>query len=142
MLGLARDSLLAFGPRASLLQLEPGTVRLPMPDRSTDRLLSTYVLDLLPSGDIAVFFQEAHRVLTPDGRLCLVSLTTGDTGLPRLVAHVWSMVHRFSPRLVGGCRPIRLGESCEAAQWEILHHRTVTSWAIPSEVLVARPRKV
>lgn len=139
MLGLARDSLSAFGPRASVLQLEPGTVRLPVPDRSTDRLLSTYVLDLLPPGDIAAFFQEAHRALTPDGRLCLVSLTTGDAGLPRLVAYLWSMVHRLRPQLVGGCRPIRLGEYCAAAQWEILHHQTVTSWAIPSEVLVARP---
>jgi ubiquinone/menaquinone biosynthesis C-methylase UbiE len=140
MLRLARDSVSPFGGRASVLQLEPGTVRLPVPDRSADRLVSTYVLDLLPRGDIAAFFEEALRVLEPGGRVCLVSLTAGRGAFPRLVTGLWSLVHRLGPQLVGGCRPIRLTEYCDPARWEILHHRTVVMWGVPSEILVTRPR--
>jgi ubiquinone/menaquinone biosynthesis C-methylase UbiE len=140
MLGLTRRALAPFGPRAAVLQLAPGIVRLPVSDKATDRLVSTYVLDLLSTTDIEVFFQEAWRVLEPGGRLCLVGLTTGSTAVPRLVARLWSLVHRLRPQLVGGCRPVRLSEYCHPARWDVLHHRTVTSWAISSEVLIARPR--
>jgi len=140
MLGLARRALVPFGPRAAVLPLEPGTVRLPIADRSSDRLVSTYVLDLLPAADIEGFFEEARRVLKPGGRLCLVSLTTGTTAATRLVAGAWSLVHRLRPQLVGGCRPIRLGEYYDPARWDVDHLRTVVTWAISSEVLVARPR--
>ena len=52
-----------------------GTVHFPLSDHSTDRLISSYVLDLLSDGDIRALFAEAHRVLMPGGRLCLASLT-------------------------------------------------------------------
>lgn len=139
MCDLARGALSAFGPRAAVHRLEPGTVHLPVPDGSTDRLVSTYVLDLLPAADITVFLEEAQRVLTPGGRLCLVSLTTGETLVSRGVARVWSVIHRLRPQLVGGCRPIRISEYCDPARWQLVHRRTMVSWAIPSEVLVARP---
>jgi len=140
MLTLARRSLASCGSRAAVLQLEPGTVQLPIADRSSDRLISAYVLDLLPVADIGAFFEEARRVLKPGGRLCLVSLTTGTTLVPRLVAGVWSLLYRLRPQLVGGCRPIRLGAYCAPAHWDLLHLRTVVTWAISSEVLVARLR--
>lgn len=140
MVRLARDSLASFGDRASVQLLEPGTVRLPVPDQSSDRLISTYVLDLLPSADIETFLQQARRVLKPDGRLCLVSLTNGRSMLPRVVSRLWTLVHRVRPQLVGGCRPIELEDYCSRASWDVLHQRTVVSWAISSEVLVARPR--
>ena len=139
MLTLARGRLSPFGSRAAVHQLAPGTVHLPMSDGSADRLVSTYVLDLLPAPDIEVFFQEARRVLSPHGRLCLVSLTTGATAFPRFVTSLWSLAYRLRPQLVGGCRPIRLGDFCRPTLWDTLHHRIVTSWAISSEVLVACP---
>jgi len=139
MVNLAQDSLASFGNRASVHQLEPGTIHLPVADQSTDRLISTYVLDLLPPADIDTFFGEAQRVLRSDGRLCLVSLTNGTSAFPRFVARLWTRIHRLRPQLVGGCRPIELGEWCDGAHWDILHQRTRVSWGIPSGVLVARP---
>lgn len=139
MLSLARSRLARFGDRASVQQLEPGALHLPILDHSCDRLLSTYVLDLLPPTDIETFFRQARRVLGPDGRVCLVSLTTGASAFPRMVARLWGLIYRVRPQLVGGCRPIELGQYCDRADWAILHQRTVVRWAIPSEVLVARP---
>lgn len=139
MVALARTRLTGLGDRAQIRQLAPGTVELPLDDQCADRVISTYVLDLLPDADIGVFFREARRVLRPDGRLCLVSLTRGPALLPRFVGNLWNLVFRLRPQLVGGCRPIELTPYCDGAVWEMLHHRTVVSWAIPSEILVARP---
>jgi ubiquinone/menaquinone biosynthesis C-methylase UbiE len=139
MIALARSALARFGQRASVHQLEPGTAHLPVLERSADRLIATYVLDLLPPADIERFFHEALRILRPDGRLCIVSLSTGVTACSRLVTHLWSAVYHLRPQLVGGCRPIHIGEYYAATHWDIVHHRNVVSWGIASEVLVMRP---
>jgi ubiquinone/menaquinone biosynthesis C-methylase UbiE len=138
MVELARNRLSAFGDRARVDQLEIGAVALPLGDECADRVVSTYVLDLLPDADIEAFFGEAHRLLQPGGLLCLVSLTTGSTPIPHLVASLWSLVFRLRPGIVGGCRPIRLTSYRAIDAWDHLHHGTVTSWAVSSEVFVAR----
>jgi len=139
MVELARGRMARFGDRAQVRQLDPGTVSLPLPDHSADRMVSTYVLDLLPEADIATFLREALRVLAPHGLLGLVSLTRGETPLPRLGAQLWMGAYRIRPQLVGGCRPVRLRPSCDPARWEVVHHRVLARWGIPSEILVAHP---
>lgn len=140
MLDIARGRLAEFGDRARLERLDPGTVRVPVPDRSADRFVATYVLDLLPAADIRTVLDEARRVLMPCGRLGLVSLTTGRPLFPWLVAHAWNAIFRLRPQLVGGCRPIELRDFCREPAWDILHHRTVVRWGITSEILIATPR--
>lgn len=140
MVALARERLATFRGRARVDQLATGAVHLPLPDGSADRFVSTYVLDLLSPHDIGTVLEEAHRVIVPGGRLCLVSLTTGSSIRSRLVAGLWRFAFSVRPQLVGGCRPIRLGPYCDQMAWEVLHHRTVVRWAIPSEVLIARRR--
>jgi ubiquinone/menaquinone biosynthesis C-methylase UbiE len=139
MIGIAQARLAREQDRVRLHLLDPGTVRLPVPGHSADRFVSTYVLDLLSAADIRTVLQEAHRILKPGGRLCLVSLTGGQSLLSSLVVHLWALVFRLRPQLVGGCRPIALGPYCAEASWEVLYRTVVVSWGIPSEVLVARP---
>jgi ubiquinone/menaquinone biosynthesis C-methylase UbiE len=55
--------------------------RLPVRTGSIERLLCTYVLDLLPAGDLPVVLGEFQRVLAPaEGRLAPVTLTEGGDG--------------------------------------------------------------
>lgn len=138
MVELAKTRLAVFEQRASVIRLSPGTLHFPIGDRSMDRLLSTYVLDLLPGPDIMTFFVEARRVLKPGGLLCISSLTNGPTVVSTLVSHLWSIVFRISPLIVGGCRPIELGQFCLASDWSQKHHSKQVQWGIPSEVLVLR----
>jgi ubiquinone/menaquinone biosynthesis C-methylase UbiE len=139
MLGLARQRLQPFGARSRVEQLEPGTVTLPLAAGSVDRLVSTYVLDLLPEPQIAEFLREAQRVLTPSGRLCVASLTVGRGLIPGVLSRLWTLVYRVRPDAVGGCRPIQLGPACDAQAWQRLHHERVVRWGVTSEVLVAAP---
>ncbi len=138
MANLATRRLAAFGKRSSVSQLQLGTIRLPVRDHSADRLISTYVLDLLPVSDIEAFFGEALRVLRPGGLLCLSSLTNGPTLLSGIVSHLWSTLFRIRPQAVGGCRPIDLESFHKAADWQLEHDSKSIQWGIPSEVMVLR----
>jgi len=136
MVRLASHRLARFGDRVHVRELEPGAVRLPVSDHIVDRVVSTYVLDLLPAPDIEIFLGEARRVLTPHGHLCMVSLTSGQSGLPRLVTRLWELMFRIRPQLVGGCRPLDVRAYLDGA-WHVLHHRILARWGVPSEIVVA-----
>ncbi len=137
MVDLTRARLEPWMDRARV-HLTDGTLRLPLDDRSCDRFLSTYVLDLLGQDDIRTVLREAGRVLVPDGRLCLATMTFGERLPSRIVNSVWSAIHSASPRLVGGSRPIRL-EVFTRSEWQVLHREVVCAFGMCTEVLVARP---
>ena len=139
MIGLARTRLARFGDRADV-RLTDGAPRFDAADATCDRVVSNYVLDLLAPDDIAGVVSEAHRVLTPEGRLCLTSLTRGTTSLSGAVTWVWTRVHHWRPQLVGGCRPLALRDYLPAQDWRLAHRNVVVAYGIPSEIVVAQKR--
>lgn len=139
MVQLTRARLIPFGSRVSVTRTD-GRPRVPLPPASCDRFVSTYVLDLLPSPEIAKLLSQAWTLLRPGGLLCLTSLTHGTTVVSRMVIKVWKHLQTRRPSLVGGCRPISLTPFLGPASWKILYSSTVVSRGVPSEVLVARPR--
>ena len=74
MADLARQRLAAWGGRARVAQafgvpaVAPG---------SADRVVATYVLDLLSDADARQVIADAHRALEPGGRLVLAGLSAG-----------------------------------------------------------------
>ena len=138
MIAIATDRLAGFGERAKV-SIESGESELPARSRSVDRFLATYVFDLLSDEQVRSMLSEAHRILVPDGLLCIAGLTPGTTALSRMVMALWSGLFRLRPLLVGGCRPIRLGERL-GDRWQIEHREVVVAFGIASEVLVARRR--
>lgn len=136
MVRLARQRLVPWRERAEVLPID-GSLHLPAADRFGDCFLATYVFDLLSDETIGEVLAEAGRVLTPKGRLCLVSLTHGTTGIGRLVSGLWSRVQGSWPKLVGGCRPIELLQYLPSAEWKIEHRGLVTRFAVASEIVVA-----
>jgi ubiquinone/menaquinone biosynthesis C-methylase UbiE len=139
MVRLARDRLRPFGARATVNRSD-GSTRMPLADASVDRVLSTYVLDLLNPNDARELLAEAHRVLQPDGRLCLASFTHGTGRLSRPLTQTVGWLSAHHPLLTGGCRPIELLDLLPDSDWHIEHRHVVTSYAIPSETIVAEPR--
>ncbi len=137
MVSLARDRLAPFGDRVRVL-LTDGSLRVAEASESCDRFISTHVIDSLSADDIRALLGEAHRLLAGSGRLGMVSLTHGETGLARLVERIWVQVHRVRPSWVGWCRPVSLCEFV-APEWQVIHRAVVTSFAISSEVVVAKP---
>ena len=135
MVELSRKRLEPFAERAKI-QLTDGSLRLDWPASSFDRFVSNYVLDLLSPDDIRQVIDAAYRLLRPDGRLCVVSLTYGRTWSSRLITGLWNGVHRCNPKWVGGCRPLYLLDFLDEAHWRLDYHQVVTAYGIASEVVV------
>lgn len=140
MVDLARERLAEHGNRATVV-LTDGSMGLDELEGTVDRVVANYVLDLLDGDEIDAFLKEAHRVLKWDGRLCVVSLTYGNTLVSRIVSSIWGMVRGIRPAIVGGCRPIRLTEYVGEPDWEVVFDEAVVAKGVPSEVLIARPMK-
>ena len=136
MVALTRQRLAQWADRAEVL-LTDGALTFGFPDASCDRVVTNYVLDLLSPEDIRQVLAEAHRLLTPAGRLGVVSLTWGRTWLARVVTWLWNSVHWLHPRLVGGCRPLQLQEFLDEERWRIDYHHVVATCGVASEVVVA-----
>ena len=100
--------------------------------------MSSYVLDLLSDADAEAWIREARRLLRPGGTLGLVGLGTGCGSLSKLLASIWTGVHRWSPVLVGGCRPQEVLHFLPPSDWEIEHGAQLTIFGLASEVVIAR----
>jgi SAM-dependent methyltransferase len=139
MVRLATSRLKTWTGRTAI-RLSDGSPRLHEPDGAFDRFVSNYVFELLAPEYAAAIISEAHRILSSSGKLCLVSLACGSSGLSRIATVAWERVWRLKPELVGGCRPIDLSSLLMLGQWSIDHQRRVVSLGITSEVIVASRR--
>jgi SAM-dependent methyltransferase len=135
---IARDRLAPYADRARVRRTD-GAFAYDRTAASQDRVLATYVLDLLAPADVRALLAEAHRLLRPDGRLCVAGLTWGTRPLGRLVTALWAWIHRCRPTWVGGCRPLRARRFLDPSRWHVEHHAVVRAWGVPSEVIVAAP---
>jgi len=137
MVDLAAKRITPYAHRAQVLQSDISALA-SVPDHSVDRVISTYVLDLMSETDIVEFLGEAKRILQADGKICLVSLTKGVTLPSRIVVSIWSMVFHLRASLVGGCRPIILQQHIDPKSWEMEYRKVIVAFGVPSEVLVAQ----
>jgi SAM-dependent methyltransferase len=137
MVELAQAAVAPWAGRARI-ELTDGAIHLPAADGAWDRVVSTYVLDLLSPADAVAFVREVHRVLRPGGLLAVASLAPGRTAPARLVTTLWQAVWRLNPALLGGCRPLTLRGLLDPQRWEVRTSMSVTDWFLSSEVLVAQ----
>ena len=63
------DDMADYQPKGHIQFLQSDGGRLPLADSSVDRLICSEVLEHIPN--YIHFLEEIHRVLKPDGRLCI-----------------------------------------------------------------------
>lgn len=136
MVAIAGERLRPYANRASVMPTD-GSPALPVEDASVDRVIATYVFDLLGETDRTQFLAEAARVLRTEGLLCLVGITNGNNAISRAVMSAWRGIFNLNPRLVGGCRPTCAIGYLSAGSWDIRYHDVLVSWGVASEVVIA-----
>jgi SAM-dependent methyltransferase len=137
MVNLASSRLAPWAERAKV-GLVDGSLPLPADDGFADRVLSTFVFDLLDDAYARAVVDDLRRILAPDGRLCLASLTHGERLLERGLCRAWTGIWRIAPQVLGGCRPIST-TALLAHDWNIEHHSRVHRWGLVMDVVIAAP---
>src|SRR5581483_8767393 len=100
---------LAAEPQGAPPLLRATAMRLPFHDESFDRVISTYVLDLLEEEDVLLALSEMRRVAKAGSLVVCAGLTSrGASPQARLVARAYTVTHRVHPLWTGGCRPLDL----------------------------------
>ncbi|MFZ1178305.1 MAG: class I SAM-dependent methyltransferase [Mycobacterium sp.] len=137
MVDLAINRLAAWAERAEVVLVD-GSLPLPADDGFADRVLSTFVFDLLDEAYARAVLDDLRRILKPNGRLCLASLAHGEGLLERGVCRAWTGLWRVAPQVVGGCRPISMSALLEHG-WKIEHQSRVHRFGLVMEVVIAAP---
>lgn len=138
MVRIASQRLSPWADRVAVKLLEAPGLSLPGDDATFDRLLATYVFDLLSPEHARALIDEAARLLAPGGLITLASLTNGTTTTSRIVCSAWNAVAHRWPSLVGGCRPIELKDLITGPKWSVRHMEVLVRLGVPSEVLLAQ----
>ena len=136
MVRLTEERLAPWRERAKVRRSD-GTTGWPEGDGGCDRFVATYVLDLLEEPALVALVQEARRLLAPQGLLCVIAMTEGQAAISRALCAAWKAVRAWNPRLVGGCRPVRVEAFLDAGAWRLQHREVVSSWGVCSEVVIA-----
>jgi ubiquinone/menaquinone biosynthesis C-methylase UbiE len=104
------------------------------PTESVDLLFNNYMFDLLAYEDMDRVLDEFKRVLKRNGKLILVNMTAGETAGSKL----YDMVYRLSPRIMGGCRGVRLAARLKQRGFTVQAREYHQQMLFPSEVILAR----
>jgi ubiquinone/menaquinone biosynthesis C-methylase UbiE len=109
-------------------------LKLEFEDESFDLLFNCYMLDLLSFENIDAVLGEFRRVLKPTGKLVLVNMTNGKS----VVSKIYETLYKLSPRLMGGCRGLKMAEKISKKGFEIEHSEYIVQMLFPSEVVIAK----
>ncbi len=103
-------------------------------DEQFDVLINHYMFDLISFDQMDAVLAEFKRVLKKGGKLVMVNMTVGE----KLGSGIYDFLYRLSPRLMGGCRGIRLSEKLKEHGFHINLREYHQQCLFPSEVILAQ----
>ena len=98
-----------------------------------DVLINNYMFDLIAFDRMDAVLAEFKRVLKKSGKLVLVNMTLGE----KFGSGIYDRIYRVSPRLMGGCRGIRLSEKLKEHGFDVKLREYHQQFLFPSEVILA-----
>lgn len=137
MISLATARVAAWAERAKVVLVD-GSLPLPVDDGFADRVFSTFVFDLLDEPYAVAVLEDLRRILAPNGRICLASLSYGERFFERAICRTWTGIWRVAPQVLGGCRPISVSALLEHG-WKMEHQSHVHRLGIVMDVVIATP---
>ncbi len=128
--------------RAGLLDLvdlvQSDTLPIPFQSGFFDGIFTSFTLELFDSPLIPDVLAEIHRVLKPDGRLVVVSLSK-DRKLG-LIGRIYEAFHDYFPKWAD-CRPIPVKYLLEEGGFKVQDSYAYKMWGIPVINILALPNK-
>ena len=110
-------------------------VKLPYEDDQFDAVFMSFTLELFDTPEIPIVLNEIKRVLKPQGRLALVSMSKGNGASIMVKLYEW--VHRKFPKYAD-CRPIYVGQSVIDAGFNIQIQETKKLFGLAVEIIICK----
>lgn len=108
--------------------------RLPFDDNTFDAVFMSFTLELFDTPEIPKVLEQIKRVLKPEGRLAVVSISKENGESIFLRLYEWT--HKKWPRYVD-CRPIYVEQSLIDAGYQIESKEEVRIFRLSAEIIVA-----
>lgn len=134
MCRIARRRVVEHGVARRVLVCCGDAEELPLADGALDGVFMAFTLELFDTPDIPRVLAECRRVLRPQGRLVVVSVSKA--GGEDLSVKAFEWTHRHFPNLVD-CRPILAAAALEAAGFEVERQELRRMW-VPVEIVRGR----
>ena len=107
--------------------------KMPFDDHKFDAVFTSFTLELFDTPEIPMILNEIKRVLKPEGRLGVVSMSRVDG--KSLVFRFYEWAHKKIPNYAD-CRPIYLEQSIKEAGYEIKSINKVKVLGLPLEIVI------
>jgi ubiquinone/menaquinone biosynthesis C-methylase UbiE len=126
----------AAGRSTLVAVLQADAASLPLRDGCVDAAFMGFTLELFDDDEIGDVLAQLRRVLTPRGRLCVVSMAASGSVWPMGPLYRWA--HTRMPTLVD-CRPIDAAARLGSARWTVTERRSRSMWGLAVDLLLATP---
>ena len=107
---------------------------LPFDDSTFDAVFMSFTLELFDTPEIPKVLEQIKRVLRPEGRLVVVSMSKENGESIFLRLYEW--IHNKWPKYVD-CRPIYVEQSLREAGYTVKSKEKVRLFRLPGEIVVA-----
>ena len=124
------------GKHKNVKLLQADITNLPYDLGTFDRIICSYVLDLLPENLYVSILSRFRSMLQPEGKLIIAYMEAGSKPSHKF----WAWVAETFPRLMTHCRPINLETYLQEAGFTIEQKADFTQLTFPSCVMEARVR--
>lgn len=121
---------------AQVAVLQADAASLPLRDGCADAAFLGFTLELFDDDETGHVLAQVGRVLTPHGRLCVVSMAGSGSLWPMGQLYQWA--HTHMPTLID-CRPIDTAGTLTAADFTVTEHRRRSMWGLAVDLLLASP---
>ncbi len=108
--------------------------KLPYPENKFDVVFLSFTLELFDTPEIPIILNEIKRVLKPDGRLGVISLSK-DNGRS-LFLRLYEWAHKKYPKYID-CRPIFVVHFLENAGFKINYKKKAKIFFAPLEIAIS-----
>jgi ubiquinone/menaquinone biosynthesis C-methylase UbiE len=133
MLGVSRRRLEKAGLEDRVALTCEDAMKMPYADNTFDAVFMSFALELFDNPEIPRVLAEVRRVLIPNGRLGVLSMSKGNGSSPLLGLYEW--LHQKLPQYVD-CRPIHVEGSIQEAGFAIQYMERVSLFGLPGDIVI------